>query len=83
MRRDALYFMLKAHFFLELFSFFSRLFFLTCLEKGLDKRDTVNFKIYNVTDWITNIYNTHTAQITTHILSKAQKVREVRQCNKI
>ena len=55
MRRDALYFMLKAHFFLELLSFFSRLFFLTCLEKGLDKRDTVNIKIYNVTDWITNI----------------------------
>ena len=73
MRRDALYFMLKANFFLELFSFFSRLFFLTCLEKGLDKRDTVNFKIYNVTDWITNIYNTHTAQITTHILSNSSK----------
>ena len=32
------------------------------LEKQLDKKDMVNFKIYDVTDWTTSNYNTHIAQ---------------------
>ena len=32
------------------------------VEKRLDKKAMVNFKIYNVTDGTTNNYNTHIAQ---------------------
>ena len=32
------------------------------VEKRLDKKDMVNFKIYDVPDWKTNKYNTHIAQ---------------------
>ena len=46
--KNAEYFMLNALFFLELFAFFYRLFFLTFSEKGLDKRAKVNFNIYDV-----------------------------------
>ena len=31
-------------------------------EKRLDKKAMVNFKIFGVTDWATNIYNIHIAQ---------------------
>ena len=46
--------MLKALSVLEIFTFFSRLF--GYVGKQLDK---VNFKIYDVTDWATNNYNTY------------------------
>ena len=32
------------------------------LEKRLVKKAKVNFKIHDVTNWETNIYNTHIAQ---------------------
>ena len=32
------------------------------LEKPLDKKVKVNFKIYDVLDWTANIYNTHITQ---------------------
>ena len=32
------------------------------VEKQLGKKVMVNFKIYDVTDWATNDYNTHTTQ---------------------
>ena len=32
------------------------------LGKRLDKKGKVNFKIYDVTDWITNNYNTYIDQ---------------------
>ena len=32
------------------------------LKKRLDWKDKVNFKIHDVTNWLTNIYNTHIAQ---------------------
>ena len=32
------------------------------LGKQLDKKAKVEFKIYDVTEWETNNYNTHTAQ---------------------
>ena len=49
--------MLKALFVLEIFTFLSLLF--GYIEKRLDKKAKVNFKIYNVTVWQTNNYNTH------------------------
>ena len=54
------YFILKALFVLKIFTF-SCLFFGDA-EKRLDKKAKVNFKIYDVTDWTTNDYDTHTAQ---------------------
>ena len=54
----AFYFALKALFVLKIF--------LSCLcrhvEKRLDQKDEVNFKIYDVTAWETNNCNTHIAQ---------------------
>ena len=36
--------------------------FLVMLRKMLDKKDKVNFKIYDVTAWLTNNCNTNIAQ---------------------
>ena len=46
--KNALYFMLKALFVLEIFSFLS--WFLGYVEKWFDKKAVVNFKIYDVSD---------------------------------
>ena len=35
------------------------------LKKRFDKKDMVNFKIHDVTNWLTNSYNTHIAQYLT------------------
>ena len=45
---------------LEILTFFSWVF--GYAEKRLDKKAMVNFKIFGVTDWATNIYNIHIAQ---------------------
>ena len=52
--------MFKTRFLLEKFEFLSRLF--GYVEKQLDKVAKVNFKIYDVTDWTANNYNTHFGQ---------------------
>ena len=52
--------MLKAFFFLYMFTFLSWLF--GYVEKRLDKKAKVKFKIYDVTGWTTNNCNTHIAQ---------------------
>ena len=57
--KNTFYFILKALFVLELFTFLSWLF--GYLEKGLDNQAMVNFKIYDVIDWTRNNYNTHIA----------------------
>ena len=49
--------MLKALFIPEIFTFLSWLF--GYVEKRLDKKAMVNFKIYDVIDWTTSYYNTH------------------------
>ena len=54
--RNAFYFMLKTLFVPEIFSFLSWLF--GYVQKQLDKKAMVNFKIYDVIDWTTNHYNT-------------------------
>ena len=53
---NAFYFMLKAFLVLEIFWPFGY------VEKQLDKKAAVNFKIYNLTDWATDNYNTHITQ---------------------
>ena len=53
-------FMLKALSVLEMFTFWSWLLGFT--EKRLDMKATVNFKIYDVTDWTTINYKAHNAQ---------------------
>ena len=60
MMNSAFYFILKAFFVLVIFAFLSWLF--RYVEKRLDKKTMVNFKIYDVTDWTTNNYNPHIAQ---------------------
>ena len=52
--------MLKTLFDLEIFTFLSCLF--GYVEKQLDKKATVNFKIYDVPSRETNNYNAHITQ---------------------
>ena len=60
MMKNVFYFMLKAPFVLEIFTFFSWVF--GCLEKNLDKKFKVNSEIYDVTDRTKNNSNMHIAQ---------------------
>ena len=60
MMRIVIYFTLKALFVLEILKFLPCLF--GYVEKWLDKKVTVNFKIYGVKFWETNDYNTHIVQ---------------------
>ena len=52
--------MLKSFFVLEIFIFFCCLF--GYVEKRLDKKVKLNSKIYDISDWTANNYNTHIAQ---------------------
>ena len=54
------YFLLKHLFVLEIFTFLSLLF--DYAEKRLDEKAMVNIKIFDVTDWATNNYNTYITQ---------------------
>ena len=58
--KNAFYFMLKAVLIFEILTFTSWLF--GYVEKRLDKKAMVNFKVDDVTDWTTNDHNTHIAQ---------------------
>ena len=60
MMKNAFYFTSKALFFLKIFKILSWLF--GHVTKQLDLKDKVNFKIDDVTDWLTNNCNTHIAQ---------------------
>ena len=60
MMKSAFNFTSKALFVLKIFKFWSRLF--GQVVKQLDKKDRVNFKSYDVTDWLTSNRNTHIAQ---------------------
>ena len=50
----------KAFFVIKIFKFSSRL--LGHASKRLDQKDKINFKIYDVTAWLTNNCDTHIAQ---------------------
>ena len=58
--KNAFHFTLKAFFVLQIFAFLSWLF--GYVEKRLDKKAMFNFKIYDVTDWTANNFNTHITQ---------------------
>ena len=60
MIKNTFYFMLKAIFVLEIFTFLSLL--IGYVEKWLDRKAMVNFKSYDITDWTTWNYNTHIVQ---------------------
>ena len=55
-----LFISLKTLFALEIFIFSFSI--LRYIEKWLDKKAMVNFKIHGVKNWATNNYNTYTAQ---------------------
>ena len=63
MMRNAFYFALKALFVLKIFIFL--FWFFGRVAKRLDQKDKVNFKIHDVTTWLTNNYNTHIARYLT------------------
>ena len=64
MMKNASYFILKALSSISRFLTFC-LYFLGMQKKRLDQKDKVNFKIYDVTTWLTKNYNTHIAQYLT------------------
>ena len=59
MMKNAFCFMLKAFFSLKIFTCLSSLF--GYVEKRLNKKAKVNFKIYHVTAWTANNCNAHIA----------------------
>ena len=61
--KNAFYFILKALFVLNIFGFCLDL--LIMQKKGLDEKDKVNFKIYDVTAWLAKNYNPYFAQYLT------------------
>ena len=60
MMKNAFYFTSKALYVLKIFEFLSLLF--GHVAKRLDQNDKVNFKIYDITAWLTNNCNTHIDQ---------------------
>ena len=58
--KNVFYFILKAFFVLEIVTLLSWLF--GYVVKWLGMKAMVNFKIYDVTDWTTNNYNTYIIQ---------------------
>ena len=60
MMKNAFYFNLKALFILKIFKFLSSPF--GHVSKQLDSKDKVNFKFYDVTNWLTDNCKTHIAQ---------------------
>ena len=60
MIKNAYNFFLKALLVLKIFKFLFSFF--VHVEKGLDSKYDIDFKIYDVTTWETNKWNTHIAQ---------------------
>ena len=60
MMKNAFYLMLKPFFVLGIIMFLFSLF--GDVEKQLDKKAKLNFKIFDVTDWTINNYNTYIVQ---------------------
>ena len=49
-------------------------------KKPFDQKDMVNFKIYDVTTWLTNSYNMHIGQ---YLTKKKQQNNEIWSINKM
>ena len=77
MMKNAICFISEALFVLEVFTFLFRIF--GYLEKRLDKKDIVNFKIYDFTDWTTNNCNT---SVITQYLKKYFSIFIEKSCTK-
>ena len=60
MMKNYFYFTLKAFFILKIFRILSWIF--GYIEKRLEWKDKVSFKIYGVTTWLTNTCNAHIDQ---------------------
>ena len=60
MMKNVFYFVLKTLLFPEIFIFLSRHF--SYVEKRLDEKAMINFKIYDVRDSTSNSYNLHIGQ---------------------
>ena len=60
MMKNAFFFTSEALFVFEIFKFLCWIF--GHVAKRLDEKDKVNFKFYDVTDWLTNNRNTYIAQ---------------------
>ena len=76
MMENAFYFNLKSLFVLEIFRFLSQLF--GYVGKRLDKKVMIDFKVYDVTYWMTVNYNAHIMQYL-----KNQLGNEIWSVNKI
>ena len=76
MMENAFYFNLKVLSVLEIFRFLFRLF--GYVGKRLDKKVMIDFKVYDVTNWMTVNYNTHIMQYL-----KNQLGNEIWSVNKI
>ena len=48
-------------------------------KKRFDKKDKVNFKIYDVTAWLANNYNTHIANISRNKGNQTMKFGQVKE----
>ena len=57
MMKNAFHFTLKACLVVKIFKFLSSLF--GHVEKWLDQKDKINFKIYDITTWLANDCNIH------------------------
>ena len=49
------------------------------MEKRLDKKAKIKFKIHDITDWITNNYNTHIAQISRNKVNQTIKFGQLKE----
>ena len=77
--KNTFYFMLKTLFVLEIFTFLSLLF--GYVEKQLDKKAMVNFKIFDVTEWETNNNNIYQANISRSRGNQTMKFDQLTECN--
>ena len=76
--KNAFYFISKALFILKVFEFLSLLF--GHVAKWLNQKGKVNFKIYDVTTWLTNNCNTHIAQ---YLMKEKQPDNQIWSTNRI
>ena len=76
--KNAFYFILKALFVLKILKFLSWLF--GHVEKRLDQKNKINFKIYDFTAWLTNNYSPYIAQ---YLTQQKQPDNEIWSINRI
>ena len=73
--KNAFYFYFKSFFVLKVLKFLS--YFFHHVEKRLDYKDKVNSKIFDVTFWESNNFNTHIAQYIKKYMQSENKILPV------